>query len=69
MAQANSGNSANFITHLENVIPQDCFQCAKHVEEHTKHVHCTEEVGGNSGLIKGPEFEACKAGVDQADLC
>lgn len=68
VAQANSGNSANFNTNLESIIPQDCFQCAKHVEEHTKHVHCTEEVGGNSGLIKGPEFEACKAGVDLTAL-
>ena len=63
-AQANAGNPQNFQTMLESAIPSDCFQCAKHQEMHTKQVHCTMEVGGNSGLIKGPQFELCKAGVD-----
>jgi hypothetical protein len=62
--QANNGDAANFEMNLERIIPKDCFNCVKHAEWHTKHVHCTMEVGGNSGVIKGPEFEACKAGVD-----
>ncbi len=62
-AQANSGDATNFQSKLESIIPADCFLCAKHQEMHTKHVHCTMEAGGNSGL-QGPVFEACKAGVD-----
>lgn len=63
-AQANRGDPQNFQTQLESAIPTDCFQCAKHQEMHTKQVHCTMEAGGNSGLITGPKFELCKAGVD-----
>jgi hypothetical protein len=69
-ARANSGNAANFQKDLESIIPKDCFQCAKHAEEHTKHVHCTMEAGGNSGISSGPNgpigpaFEGCKMGVD-----
>lgn len=66
-AQANSGNAVGFETLLKSIVPQDCFQCTKHAEWHTKHVHCTMEVGGNSGL-KGLDFEACKAGVDASQL-
>ena len=62
--QANVGDSTNFETKLASAIPQDCFQCAKHQEMHTKHVHCTMEEGGNNGLIIGPKFEICQAGVD-----
>jgi hypothetical protein len=62
-AQANRGDATNFQSKLENIIPADCFLCAKHQEMHTKHVHCTMEAGGNSGL-QGPVFEGCKAGVD-----
>jgi hypothetical protein len=62
--QANSGNPTNFQTKLEQIIPKDCFECSKHQERHTKHVHCTMEAGGNSGISVGPYFEGCKAGVD-----
>jgi len=34
------------------------------MEFHTKHVHCTMEAGGNSGLFVGPKFEGCKARVE-----
>ncbi len=61
--QANRGDATNFQAKLESIIPADCFLCAKHQEMHTKHVHCTMEAGGNSGL-QGPVFEGCKAGVD-----
>jgi len=73
-AKANSGNAANFQMDLESIIPKDCFQCAKHAEEHTKHVHCTMEAGGNSGISFGPNgpigpaFEACNMGVDLTAL-
>jgi hypothetical protein len=63
-AQANLGDPTNFMVKLESAIPTDCFQCAKHQEMHTKHVHCTMEAGGNNGFITGPKFEACQAGVD-----
>lgn len=66
-AQANRGDPANFQLSLEKIIPQDCFECAKHQEMHTKHVHCTMEAGGNSGF-QGPGFEGCKAGVDAVAL-
>ena len=66
-AQANSGNPTNFQLNLERVIPKDCFACSKHAEQHTKHVHCTMEAGGNSGF-QGPYFEGCKAGVDMEAL-
>ena len=62
-AQANRGDATNFQTLLEQTIPKDCFQCQKHQEMHTKHVHCTMEAGGNSGF-QGPYFEGCKAGMD-----
>jgi len=61
--QANRGDATNFQSKLESIIPADCFLCAKHQEMHTKHVHCTMEAGGNSGL-QGAFFEGCKAGVD-----
>lgn len=73
-AQANRGDPANFQLNLEKIIPQDCFECAKHQEMHTKHVHCTMEAGGNNGIWGGPlgpigpAFEACKAGVDAVAL-
>jgi len=63
-AKANSGDSTNFQTLLLQVIPQDCFQCLKHQEWHTKHVHCTMDCGGNNGFSQGPCFEGCKAGID-----
>ncbi|MGH8670444.1 MAG: hypothetical protein ACREUA_00190, partial [Burkholderiales bacterium] len=63
-SQANAGDAANFQTKLEQIIPKDCFQCQKHREYHTKHVHCTMEAGGNFGIPQGINFEACKAGVD-----
>jgi hypothetical protein len=67
-AQANRGDPTNFQTAMEKAIPQDCFMCTKHQEMHTKHVHCTMEVGGNNGVFKGPAFEGCKAGVDAEAL-
>jgi hypothetical protein len=67
-AQADRGDATNFETNLEKAIPRDCFQCQKHQEWHTKHVHCTMEAGGNSGPFKGPQFEGCKAGVDMEKL-
>ena len=71
-AQANRGDPTNFQTSLQRIIPQDCFDCSKHQEMHTKHVHCTMEQGGNSSDLahpmRGPNFEACKAGVDAAAL-
>jgi len=63
-AKANRGDSTNFQTQLLQVIPQDCFQCLKHQEWHTKHVHCTMDCGGNNGFSQGPCFEGCKAGID-----
>lgn len=62
--QANKGDATNFQTKLEQIIPKDCFQCTKHQEYHTKHVHCTMEAGGNFGVPQGIAFEGCKAGVD-----
>jgi hypothetical protein len=67
-AQANAGNTTNFEANLKKAIPSDCFECTKHQERHTKHVHCTMEAGGNSGFPQGPVFEGCKAGVDIAKL-
>jgi len=67
-AQANRGEAKDFERNLEKAIPKDCFNCPKHVEWHTKHVHCTMDVGGNSGAFKGPAFETCKAGVDLNQL-
>lgn len=74
-AQANSGNAVGFEMLLKSVVPADCFQCTKHAEWHTKHVHCTMEVGGNQGVDLlhpernfGPNFETCKAGVGVAAL-
>lgn len=67
-AQANRGEATNFQQNLENIIPKDCFECQKHKERHTKHVHCTMEAGGNSGIPAGPTFESCKAGVDYEAL-
>src|SRR5215472_5027946 len=67
-AQANRGDIANFEANLKLAIPRDCFQCQKHREWHTKHVHCTMDCGGNNGLTKGPCFEGCKAGVDVTKL-
>jgi hypothetical protein len=62
-AQAARGDSTDFETNLRRVVLADCFQCAQHAQWHTKHVHCTVQAGGNSGL-QGPKFESCKAGVD-----
>ena len=67
-AQANRGDPTNFETNLKQIIPADCFQCQKHQEGHTKHVHCTMDCGGNNGITKGPCFEGCKAGVDITKL-
>jgi hypothetical protein len=67
-SQANSGNAANFQTKLEQIVPKDCFQCSKHQEYHTKHVHCTMDAGGNYGIPQGVAFEGCKAGVDLNSL-
>ena len=67
-AQANRGDPTNFDVKLHQAIPRDCFQCQKHQELHTKHVHCTMDCGGNNGLTKGPCFEGCKAGVDVTKL-
>jgi hypothetical protein len=63
-AKANRGDSTDFQTLLLQVIPQDCFQCQRHQEWHTKHVHCTMDCGGNNGFSQGPCFEGCKAGID-----
>ncbi len=63
-AQADRGDATNFEATLKRAVPMDCFECAKHQEMHTKHVHCTMDVGGNSGIFQGPAFEVCKAGVD-----
>ena len=67
-AQANRGIAKDFEKNLEKAVPKDCFNCQKHVEWHTKHVHCTMDVGGNNGVFKGPAFESCKAGVDLNQL-
>ena len=74
-AQANRGDSTDFEMKLKRAIPADCFECSKHQERHTKHVHCTMECGGNQGVdVLHPErssgvcFEGCKAGVDLAKL-
>ena len=73
-AQANRGDPTNFQMNLERIIPQDCFECAKHQEMHTKHVHCTMEAGGNNGISGGPlgpigpAFQGCQAGVDAVAL-
>ncbi len=67
-AQANSGNANNFETMLKQAIPADCFQCSKHAEWHTKHVHCTMDAGGNNGLPAGAVFQTCQAGVDISKL-
>jgi hypothetical protein len=61
LAQANRGDPANFQEELQSAVPADCFQCAKHRERHTKHVHCTMDCGGNFGFTQGPCFEGCKA--------
>jgi hypothetical protein len=72
--KANRGDSTNFETLLQQIIPQDCFQCQKHQEWHTKHVHCTMDCGGNNGISMGPNgplgpcFETCKSGVDLNQL-
>jgi hypothetical protein len=66
--QASRGDVTNFEASLKQAIPADCFQCEKHQEWHTKHVHCTMDCGGNNGLTKGPCFEGCKAGVDITKL-
>src|SRR5215470_8161242 len=63
-AQASLGDATNFEGNLRAAIPADCFQCQKHQEWHTKHVHCTMDCGGNNGFTQGPCFEGCKAGVD-----
>lgn len=74
---AASGNISvlNFEAQLKTIIPNDCFDCSKHLERHTKHVHCTMECGGNQGFDPlrpersiGPCFETCKAGVDLEKL-
>jgi hypothetical protein len=73
-AQAHRGDATNFEPTLKQIIPADCFQCQKHQEWHTKHVHCTMECGGNDGFSigpngpKGPCFETCKTGVDITKL-
>jgi len=74
-AQANRGDTTDFEMKLKRAIPADCFECTKHQELHTKHVHCTMDCGGNQGVdILHPErspgvcFEGCKAGVDIAKL-
>ncbi|MEQ1764757.1 MAG: hypothetical protein ABL984_16630, partial [Pyrinomonadaceae bacterium] len=67
-AQANRGDPVNFETSLKQIIPKDCFDCSSHAIRHTKHVHCTMHAGGNNGLIQGPIFEHCKAGVDLVAL-
>jgi len=66
-AQVNRGDATNLQSKLESIIPADCFLCAKHMEMHTKHVHCTMDAGGNNG-VHGLAFEGCKAGVDIAKL-
>ena len=74
-AQANRGDPTDFEMNLKMAIPADCFECQTHQEWHTKHVHCTMEVGGNQGVDLlhpernfGPYFETCKAGMDLAKL-
>jgi hypothetical protein len=63
-SQAARGDTTNFLSRMQRITPADCFECSKHQEWHTKHVHCTMDVGGNSGIFHGPAFEFCKAGVD-----
>jgi len=76
-AQANRGDATNFETNLQRAILNDCFQCAKHSEFHTKQMHCTEDCNGNQNWSEnpfkfdvgvGPCFEGCKAGVDLTKL-
>lgn len=73
--QASRGDASNFEARLKTIIPRDCFDCSKHLERHTKHVHCTMDCGGNQGvnilyplLSIGVCFETCKAGVDLVKL-
>ena len=74
-AQAAIGDASNFEARLKTIVPRDCFDCSKHLERHTKHVHCTMDCGGNQGFdVLHPErsigicFETCKAGVDAERL-
>jgi hypothetical protein len=60
LEQANRGDSTNFQEQLQRAVPADCFQCAKHREWHTRHVHCTMDCGGNNGITQGPCFEGCR---------
>ena len=60
LEQANRGDPTNFQEQLQRAVPADCFQCAKHREWHTRHVHCTMDCGGNNGLTQGPCFEGCR---------
>lgn len=66
--QADQGNITNFEEKLKSIIINDCFTCDKHHTEHTKHVHCNMECNGDNGIIAGPCFEGCKAGVDITKL-
>jgi hypothetical protein len=76
-AQADRGDPTNFEANLKTAILNDCFQCAKHGEFHTKQMHCTLECKGDQSWSAnpfkfdagvGPCFEGCKAGVDIAKL-
>lgn len=72
-AQADRGDPTNFEASLEKAILNDCFQCAKHGEFHTRQMHCTLDCNGNQSWSQnittfdagvGPCFEGCKAPVE-----
>jgi hypothetical protein len=76
-AQADRGDPTNFEANLKTAILNDCFQCAKHGEYHTKQMHCALECKGDQSWGEnplkfdagvGPCFEGCKAGVDISKL-
>jgi hypothetical protein len=73
--QASRGDSTNFETMLHSAILNDCFQCQKHNELHTKQMHCTMDCNGNTSYGPDPKgwgigqcFESCKLGVDVTKL-
>jgi hypothetical protein len=61
---AADGDATGFEGLLKSAVIGDCRECGKHRKWHTKHTHCTMDCGGNNGLVEGPCFEGCKAGVD-----
>jgi hypothetical protein len=59
---AGKGDQGTFTKIFPQAVLADCIQCEH--GRHTKHVHCTDEAGGNNGFIEGPRFKTCQARVD-----